>query len=114
MSRMSFRRSCSLKAVRAQWNPVRMKSMRRDKHLGPRPEAIHRETVQAYLGPSGLLDADLPAFELLENGVACTVDEDGDEDDGADHERIDVGVGVDHHEAVLDRLDEHGAEHRSD
>ena len=46
--------------------------------------------------------------------VRIEVDQDRDEDDRADDQRIDVRVGVGHHQAVLDGLDQHGAEHGAD
>ena len=46
--------------------------------------------------------------------VRDRIDQHRDEDDHADDQRIDVRVGVGHHQAVLHRLDQHGAEHRAD
>src|SRR6266536_2726086 len=64
--------------------------------------------------PSGRLDPDLAPLQPLQDGGARAVDEHGDEDDRADDQRVEVRIGVEHDQAVLDGLDQHGAEHRAD
>src|SRR5437016_2593718 len=53
-------------------------------------------------------------LQSLEHPRPRAVDENGNENDHADDERIEVRIGVGHHQAILYSLDEHRAEHRTE
>src|SRR5829696_690218 len=61
----------------------------------------------------GWLDVNSPTGKVGQKPMARAVNQHREEYDSGCHKRIEIGIGVENHEAVLDTLDQHGAQDRA-
>src|SRR5690349_3246040 len=71
----------------------------------------HGKDLSSVPSSGATFNEDRPPFPVRQQPLSRAVDQDGQKNNGAGDEGVEVRVGVHNHQAVLDALDHHRTEH---